>query len=341
MMIRKLAVVGGSLLLLVGCAMLGTSCDFGGHAVTSPLINRKTAYEMPNYTYYYKPSTIYFYNANSFRDYDLEFASMEDYDASAQPFRFSLDFNARTGSMWLLYNANLSYSGNVMSLVSSAFAEYRQNAYNMFFNYGNTAVYNLPWVYASRTATSGIYRINVECPADMIPLISTIGGHPVSSFEWDYVTYTSGYNSFSYASGSFDYSETPNESDDTIVISPAMLLTDKIESLSAQIIDTLNNSMGSIENWDESAIWQNGYRVGRDESTEQARQNGYNEGYQDALDDNTLAPVVGLFGAIAGVPITILNGLNGFAVWNIPIISILLTFVMLGIIIWIVKKLMR
>lgn len=85
--------------------------------------------------------------------------------------------------------------------------------------------------------------------------------------------------------------------------------------------------------------YSRGYNVGLGDGRAQADQQKYNEGYQAGLSDaGESAPMVALFSAIVGVPISVLNGLTPLAVWNIPLISILISFVFFGLILWIVRK---
>lgn len=99
--------------------------------------------------------------------------------------------------------------------------------------------------------------------------------------------------------------------------------------------------------YDWSATWDNGYADGYDEGIADGNasgyQRGYNQGYADGKKyaENSSASfpsLVALFGAIADVPITILNGLAGFSVWDIPIISILITLLFVFMVIWIIKR---
>lgn len=69
------------------------------------------------------------------------------------------------------------------------------------------------------------------------------------------------------------------------------------------------------------------------------RELGYTQGYNDAVSEGGRAGVVtDLFGGILSVPIDILNGLMPFVIWDTPIIGIILTFVVIGIIIFVIKR---
>lgn len=65
---------------------------------------------------------------------------------------------------------------------------------------------------------------------------------------------------------------------------------------------------------------------------------GYNEGQASVSSANST--IMGLFGAIANVPITILNGLFPVEILNVPIITIILTLLSVVLLIWMIKKLL-
>lgn len=90
----------------------------------------------------------------------------------------------------------------------------------------------------------------------------------------------------------------------------------------ADDVRSLAYSMGRSDGYADG--YDYGYRV------------GYNEG-ENAVSEGGLV-VANLFGAVAGVPISILNGLSGLTIWSIPLISVLMSFMFLGIILWVVKK---
>lgn len=80
-----------------------------------------------------------------------------------------------------------------------------------------------------------------------------------------------------------------------------------------------------------------GYANGYDQGMTVGYQQGYADGSR-APSDEQAATLGGLFAAIVGVPINVLNGLSPFVVWNMPIVSIVITFLMLGIILMVVRK---
>lgn len=88
--------------------------------------------------------------------------------------------------------------------------------------------------------------------------------------------------------------------------------------------------------------YQEGQRVGYDSGKADGLREGKAEGYQQAIDENgALEPngvIYGLFGALVNVPISIFNGLTPLVIWNTPIITIILTFFAIGVVLWVIKK---
>lgn len=78
--------------------------------------------------------------------------------------------------------------------------------------------------------------------------------------------------------------------------------------------------------------YQNGYSEGYDL--------GYDEGFQEgveSLEEGGFA-ITTLFGSIVNVPINVLNGLAPLAIWNIPVVSIIVTFMFIGLVFWLIRK---
>lgn len=83
-----------------------------------------------------------------------------------------------------------------------------------------------------------------------------------------------------------------------------------------------------------------GYTAGQADGKREGYDNGYSAGYdagRSSMTDNGRV-MTDLFGAVASVPINILNGLAPLAIWNVPIISICLSFIFLGLVLYIVRK---
>lgn len=85
--------------------------------------------------------------------------------------------------------------------------------------------------------------------------------------------------------------------------------------------------------------YSEGYSDGRSVGDKEGYDRGYDVGYDAGINETGPATtIMSLFGAIVSVPIDILNGLSPLVIWNVPIISILMTFLVIGLIIFIVKR---
>lgn len=73
------------------------------------------------------------------------------------------------------------------------------------------------------------------------------------------------------------------------------------------------------------------------------RQNAINEGYAQGQASVSVAnaTIMGLFGSIANVPITILNGVFAPTILGVPIVSVLLTFLSILVVLWLIHKFMK
>ena len=86
-------------------------------------------------------------------------------------------------------------------------------------------------------------------------------------------------------------------------------------------------------------VYNNGYNTGYS----QGQNDGYSAGHQDGYVagqnsvTNDMRTFTSLFGAIVDVPINVLNGLAPMAIWGTPLIYIALSFVFLGVVLWVVK----
>lgn len=90
----------------------------------------------------------------------------------------------------------------------------------------------------------------------------------------------------------------------------------------------LNEEMG--------VAYQNGYNTGK----ANADTTLYNKGYQDgeASVGSAGAVMMSLFGSVVSVPVNVLNGLSSFMIWGIPVISIIISFLFIGLLLWVVKR---
>lgn len=97
----------------------------------------------------------------------------------------------------------------------------------------------------------------------------------------------------------------------------------------------LNNNYNDIKNNYETLI--NEFETYKSNYNEETYQQGYLNGQNSV--SSQVSWLTTLFSAVIGVPIEILNGLNTFVVFNIPIVTLMISFLMLGIILYIIKRL--
>lgn len=78
--------------------------------------------------------------------------------------------------------------------------------------------------------------------------------------------------------------------------------------------------------------YEEGFRAGKDA--------GYAEGKQDGLEasNNAQGILATLFGGIVSVPLDILNGMSTLVIWDVPIISIIFTFLVVAVLLLIIRK---
>lgn len=122
-----------------------------------------------------------------------------------------------------------------------------------------------------------------------------------------------------------------------------------IDTLDVLLDNYLSYQTASSDSYQEgydrgsSIGYSNGHDEGYDEGFDvgygQGRSVGYNEGQASVSQTNST--IMGLFGAIANVPITILNSVMGPTLLGIPLITILLNFLSVLLILWLIKKLIR
>ena len=77
---------------------------------------------------------------------------------------------------------------------------------------------------------------------------------------------------------------------------------------------------------------------GYDEGLAQGRQEGFIEGQNSVTSESTA--INNLFASLVSVPINVLNGLMPMAIWNTPIVSIMITFMLLAMLMWLIRKLL-
>lgn len=110
------------------------------------------------------------------------------------------------------------------------------------------------------------------------------------------------------------------------------------------LYNTLSNML-SIYIRSNSDIYWDGYK----DASESAYDEGYDDGKRVGFDEGVVhggewTPVnamSGLFSVILSVPIDILNGFNGFIIWNTPVTALLISFAVMGILLWVIKRFIK
>ena len=90
---------------------------------------------------------------------------------------------------------------------------------------------------------------------------------------------------------------------------------------------------------DEVAIYNSlleEYQAYKNKYNASTEQTAYNNGVNSV--GNATGGILTLMEGVAGVPITILNGLAPFAIWNVPVIQFIITILFFALIIWLVRK---
>lgn len=85
--------------------------------------------------------------------------------------------------------------------------------------------------------------------------------------------------------------------------------------------------------------YSRGYDVGYDYGYHNGFRDGENVGYDEGISATGPSALAGsLFGSILAIPFDVLNGLNEFIIWGMPVISILITFLIVALIVAIIKR---
>lgn len=212
----------------------------------------------------------------------------------------------------------------------------------------NTTAIGLTW--GGEGYTSNLLPDDLTDPVEF-----TFGSAGIDGLYFDYFT---GEGYWSFAGSTYEYS------DYLWVVFPQPFVVDRIGNEQGKIIPSYssndpyaNQTYGTYADG-YSQGFDDGFYEGERTANERGRQNWYDEGYRDgysqgdtdgynrgyergwnAAGTGPTSVVGGLFMSIANVPITILNGLGAFSVWNVSLMTILATFLFLALIIWVIRKL--
>lgn len=112
----------------------------------------------------------------------------------------------------------------------------------------------------------------------------------------------------------------------------------------AKIIEYLTPFVSSLAVYNGFKDGYNaGYAAGYGDSDTGGYHDGYDAGYNAGMvaESNPVSTLSGLFAVIMDFPITILNGFSGFVVWNTPVMTILISFAVMGLVLWVVKRFIK
>lgn len=110
---------------------------------------------------------------------------------------------------------------------------------------------------------------------------------------------------------------------------------------SDDLLDLLSYPLAHYWAMANPRAYSDGYSAGKAVGKEEGYNQGYAEGRADYASEYQNADMASLFEAFIDFPLMLLSGLSVFSVWNIPIISIIVTFLFLGTIVFIIKRVMK
>lgn len=293
-----LNVVGACLLLCCSCSSLNV-----------PTLDRMDA-PIPNWSNG-KVYPDHISISNNYLSYDIVYVTRDEW---ATQYPFVLSDSIPSFYMWCVSGVDLVYDGEGNVHVSEVqFCQF-DGVYTINDVWRMEPAWN-PWCMYTRCSGN--------TSADLSIWSSKFDGYvekPNAPFSIDSYEYGVG----NWGMESYANISTSNEGPYYFRLSIDFL--DYIDSWAANMVVSVS----------DSAKWQDAYQQGW--------KIGYDYGYQKGGIDASVEQVgnIGvipyLFGGIANVPINILNGLGGFVVWDIPILSVIFTFLFLALVLWIVKR---
>lgn len=249
--------------------------------------------------------------SNNYLSYDIVYVTRDDWDTE---YPFVLSDTIPSLYMWCVSGVDLEYddSGD-LTITEVQFCQFDPI-------YGLSDLYQLapswnPWCMYTRCTGN--------TSADLIIWSSKYDAYvvkPNAPFAIDGHEYGLG----SFGMESFAKISTTNEGPYYFRLSSEFL--DYLEVWAANMVQSITSSA----KWEQA--YQQGWQIGYDY--------GYQKGGMDASVANVgnIGVIPYLFGGIANVPINILNGLADFTVWNIPVLSVIFTFLFLALVLWVVKR---
>lgn len=303
--------------LALPCALLLGACssapvlDAGGNALTF----RREAYTPPNYVDSYEyPLSV---------DLVTEYTSVTDWVRTSpivmeRGRSVAFDWgNTYTGKTYVAVKASCSWSAGVFSLESVEFAEFSSPTFYTVSQFvGFSYVFSC---FSPNSSTYYVYENSYAVPTSI---------NKFSSNVYNLVGYGSGSSLSSRAVYTRVFNPTTSGPYD-VSMSDCSSWLDNLEPILANAF--------MVNAPDYTNGYNKGYAAGYQDVNQGKVDEAYQNGYQDGA-GSTSSHLTSLFGAVVGVPISLLNGLSPFVIWNIPIISIMVTFLFFGIALFIFKK---
>lgn len=303
-------------LIALPCALLLGACS------SSPVLDnartnltvRRDAYNPPNYVDSYEyPLSV---------DLVTEYTSIADWSRTSpivmeRSRSVAFDWGtAYVGKTYVAVKASCSWSGGVFTLESVEFASFSSPTFYTVPQY-----VGFPYVFSAFSVNGSYY------------VYENSYGIPTTINKFS----SSAYNVFGYGSSS---SVSPRAVYGRVFTPTTSGPYDVSMNDCSSWLDNLEPVLANafmVNAPDYTNGYNKGYVAGYHDINQGKIDQAYQNGYQDGA-GSTSSHLTSLFGAVVGVPISLLNGLSPFVIWNIPIISIMVTFLFFGIALFMLKK---
>lgn len=249
------------------------------------------------------------------------------------PYDFPMEFNDSNGRVlgieWVLTSATYSYDSNASTVTctGATFQPYHDNGTYYGSSHFSYAPLKFILSYYPGTGTNPVAYVWSSVGFDMVCSNANVDSAasvdrltPQGYYRYrQYTTTGAGPYKFNLLGYSYNGSGVS-----------AVQLMDNLCSAYASATSSL------AREYDYNTAYGEGYDAG----LRVGDAAGYSRGYADGADaaNQSMMVVPTLFGAIANVPIAIFGGMGDLAIWNVPIISIIFTFLFLALVLWLVRK---
>lgn len=245
------------------------------------------------------------------------------------PLQYNDGNNTLTGIEWVLTTATFSYDSNASTVTctGATFQPYHDNG--TYYGSSHFSYAPLKFICSTYPSNSGIpvayvwssLGFDLDCSNATVDSSASVDRlTPQGYYRYRQFTttgggpYKMGLLGYSYQGGGYS----------------AVQLLDNLCSAYASATSSI------AREYDYNTAYGEGYDAG----LRVGDANGYNRGYREGADasNNSLMLIPTLFEGLAYIPISIFGGLGDLAIWNVPIISIIFTFLILALVLWLVRK---